>query len=507
MSNTLSQRFTQNVPHSRVRVLILLLLFLLACYSFKTSGLTGFTAVSGALPIAIFVAYFVFKYKMVTFWALFFVNYFVMFFTRHYSVPIPSSLFNELIELLLIVLAIIEVKDLKSEKLLNPMGYALLVWGTYCTIELFNNTCELGMQVDIWYTGARLIAFQLLYAFFVCSIYVNQPQHAIKFLKLWAYCVIFATFWVWKQKNIGFTQAEKEFLVSSPSHNLSTGIRYFSTFTDSATFGCHMGAAAIAFAIIGITTRIRKHRYFFIIASLFALWAMFTSGTRTALFCFILGGALYVILSKSFRIAIPVSIIGLLFIFFLAFTNIANGNQMIRRMRSGFNRNDASASVRDINKATLKKYLREAPWGLGVGMNYNKVPNGNKYKYASTIPPDSEYVYIWVHTGIIGITLFVFLTAVMLFGACWITMFRIHSPSLRGVGAAFCCAFIAIQLGGYGNQILMQFPNVLIFYGGLSIVYCLPFMEKEWGEYEEKLLAEQAERDRIRLEKKRASRV
>ena len=53
----------------------------------------------------------------------------------------------------------------------------------------------------------------------------------------------------------------------------------------------------------------------------------------------------------------------------------------------------------------------------------------------------------------------------------------------------------------------MQFPNILIYYGGLAIVYCLPKMEGAWAEWEAKQLARQEERRRLKLEKKRASRV
>ena len=95
----------------------------------------------------------------------------------------------------------------------------------------------------------------------------------------------------------------------------------------------------------------------------------------------------------------------------------------------------------------------------------------------------------------------------MLGGACWIVLCRIKSPALRGIGAGFCCAFISMQLGGYGNQVLMQFPNCLLFYGGLSIVYILPFIEKEWVEYEAKEVAIQEEKKRLKLEQKKASRV
>ena len=171
------------------------------------------------------------------------------------------------------------------------------------------------------------------------------------------------------------------------------------------------------------------------------------------------------------------------------------------------NKNDASASTRDVNKASIRKYIQDAPWGIGIGNGYDNVPANNKYRKLSTIPPDSEYVFIWVHTGIIGLVVFLITTMAMWLGACCIVFFRLKNRSLQGMGAALCCSFIAIQLGGYGNQILMQFPNVLIFYGGLSLVYIMPHIEAEYNIYEAKLIAEQEERKRIKLEKKRAARV
>jgi len=191
----------------------------------------------------------------------------------------------------------------------------------------------------------------------------------------------------------------------------------------------------------------------------------------------------------------------------LAFTNIGNGNQSIRRMRSAFNRNDASANARSINQEAMKKYLAEAPWGIGMAVGYKNIPANNKYTFMATVPPDSEYVFIWIHTGIIGITVFLICTAVMILGACWIVLFRIRSSSLRGIGTGFVCAMISQQLGGYGNQVLMQFPNCIVFYGGLTIVYILPYLENEWNTYEQEQLAVQEEKKRLKLEKRKQSRV
>ena len=289
--------------------------------------------------------------------------------------------------------------------------------------------------------------------------------------------------------------------------NARTLIRYFSTFSDAANYGCNAAASATTFIIIAITSKITWERIFYIITSIFVIWGMFQSGTRTAIFCLAAGLMVFIVLSKSVKIAVPFSIAFVVFAFILVFTNIGDGNQQILRMRSAFDSSDASANVRDINKAAIRKYIQDAPWGLGIGSTQANIPANNKYRKLSDIPPDSEYVYIWVHTGVIGITVFIITTLIMLAGACWIVMFRLKSRSLMGIGAGLCGAFVAIQLGAYANQILMQFPNCLMFYGGLSIVYVLPYMESAWIEYENKRLAKQAEKKRLKLEKKLASRV
>jgi hypothetical protein len=175
-------------------------------------------------------------------------------------------------------------------------------------------------------------------------------------------------------------------------------------------------------------------------------------------------------------------------------------------MRSAFDKNDASANVRDINKEAMKKYLRDAPWGIGIGMGGN-VPANNKYSKLSTIPPDSEYVNIWKLTGTIGVSVFAFCNILIFIGGCIIVLFRLQNKTLIGIGAGFCCAFVSINLGGYGNQVLFQYPNGLTFYGGMAIVYILPYLEPEWEEYEKKCIAKIEEKKRLKLEKKLAARV
>lgn len=447
---------------------------------------------------------------MFAFWILIVINYFIQ--MHGVSVPGPKSLYNELLQIILLAIAIIDARQTPHfEKCINVMLLALVIWCTYCTLEVLNDTCGLGINLGAWFQGARLMAFQLLYVFLVFSIYISSPEILMRYLKLWAFLALFSAIWTWKQQNIGLTPAETTFLYGRgrTTHIIQGGtlIRYFSTFSDAANYGCNAAASAVAFLIFGITTKFKWERLFFLLIAIIVIINMFASGTRTAMFCIAGGFAVYIILSKSFKIAVPSAIVGVLFFIFLAFTNIANGNQQIRRMRSAFNRNDASSNVRDINQETMKKYMRDAPWGIGLGMFGEQVPANNKYSLMSTIPADSEYVFIWLRTGKYGITTFIITMLIMLGGACYVVLFRLKSRSLAGIGGGLCSAFVAIQLGGYANQVLMQFPNCLTFYGGLSIVYILPYLEPAWIEYEQKRLEKQNEKKRLKLEKKLASRV
>lgn len=492
------------------RVSLLLLLFLLALYELITAGFGAFALVC-AIPVVVLVVIVAFRNGMFTFWALTVINYIVTWHGAPLPHGIPTSLYNEMFEIILIAMALLDIQNTKFQRCGNIMFYALVLWGGFCTLEVLNDTCGIGIDVAAWFTTARSLAYQLIYAFLVFSIYITDPKILTKYLHVWGCLALFAAFWVWKQKTFGFTDAESSWLFSRgrETHVLQGGtlIRYFSIYGDAANFGIGIASTSVAFIIFGITSKIKKHRNFFLTVGLACLWATFQSGTRTAIVCVAAGFMAYVFLSKSFKIAIPVTLVFGFAFFILAFTNIGQGNQQIRRMRSAFDKNDASANVRSINQAAMKKYMAEAPWGIGMAVGYKNVPANNKYTFMATVAPDSEYVFIWIHTGVIGITLFLICTAMMLIGACVIVFFTLQHPSLRGIGAGLCCAFTAQQLGGYGNQVLLQFPNCLVFYGGLTIVYILPYIEKEWVEYEKEQLAIQEEKARLKLEKKKASRV
>lgn len=492
------------------RVFLLFLLFAMGMYGMATMGLPGLTIIT-LIPVAVLFIYLTFKYEMFSFWILFATNYLIMFISRHYPIPIPISLPNEMLEIILITVAIIKVRGFEFQNCLNIMGLMVIVWIIYGLLQSLNDTMGLGLNWASWFQGFRVSFVFLLYIFLVHSLYISTPNRLKSYIIGFALFSLFGAIWAWKQKNIGFTASEQLWLNTAgrTTHILHAGtlIRYFGTFTDAANMGCNMASTAVMFIIITITARKKLYKVLYALTALLCIIAMMYSGTRTAMACMIAGLAVYVVLSKSFKIMIPFSIVFALFLFVLIFTNIGNSNQQIRRMRSAFNKNDASKGLREQNQDVMRKYLKDAPWGIGIGDRTQHVPPTHKYKVMTYIAPDSEYVFFWIHTGQIGLILLIIVNATILIGASIITMFRLKNPRLRGIAAAITCAFVSQQLGGYGNQVLFQFPNGLMFYGAMSIVFVLPRMEQRYNEWEAVEIEKEEKRKQLKLEKKRASRV
>ena len=166
------------------RVLLLLLLFIIAIYEFINSGFALFSIII-SIPILIFLVVVAFKNSMLTFWALICINYILQWKSAPLPSGIPTSLYNELIEIILIALAAIDTHNTKFEKCGNLMFLTLIVWCGYCTLEVLNDTCGMGLDIGAWYGSARMMAFQLMYAFIVFTIYISDPKILTKYLIIW----------------------------------------------------------------------------------------------------------------------------------------------------------------------------------------------------------------------------------------------------------------------------------------------------------------------------------
>ena len=203
-----NNRLTEYTHENGGRVILLFLLFLLAIYQFINSGFPAFSVICLS-PLLILSVYIIFKWRMAAFWALIVINYFLQLKDSPFPSFVPMSLWNEMIEIILLAIAIIDARQMPQfSRCANLMLFALVIWCGFCTLQVLNDTCDLGINVAAWYTGARLLAFQILYAFIIFSIYISTPKVLLKYLYLWAFLSLFSVFWTYKQRYIGLTPTE-----------------------------------------------------------------------------------------------------------------------------------------------------------------------------------------------------------------------------------------------------------------------------------------------------------
>ena len=89
------------------RVSLLFLLFLLAIYEFVTAGFSAF-AIICLSPILVLSVISTFHYRLFIFWALIIINNFLQ--MKDVHLPVPMSLPNEMLEIIILALAIIDVE-------------------------------------------------------------------------------------------------------------------------------------------------------------------------------------------------------------------------------------------------------------------------------------------------------------------------------------------------------------------------------------------------------------
>lgn len=446
--------------------------------------LLAFLAVSGGLlPLVGFALIpFIFcflivcvKNPLISFLSLFAVCFFIMGILRYVRIPMPPSLVVDLAILFnFIVLALNHLYHNYNSKFKLPAFFFIsLCWTAYCFVEVFNPIGSFGNWLGtIRATGIYIILFQFL------VYYIFKDTKKLKtFLIFWAVLTLLASLKAIGQKFIGLDIDEKIWLytLGAHTHVIYSGIRYFSFFTDAANFGCHMGMAMVVFSILFIYEKNKTIRIFYLIVTVFALYGMMISGTRTAMAIPVAGYAFYIILLKQWRLVVVGTCLFIAVFCFLSLTTIGNSNADIRRMRTAFQfKQDASFNLRKENQQRMKSFMGDYPIGLGLGA----AKNAGEGDLLHGLPTDTSFVFIWVESGVIGLILYIFIWVCCLALCFYFVWFKLKDPMIRGICSAAAAGIAGMMVAGYGNEVLHQFPTGETIYILMAIAMLCPYLDK-----------------------------
>lgn len=404
---------------------------------------------------------------------------------EHYVFSMPMGLLMDFA--VLFNLSVIVCSYFNGARSANVITIDLLVcigiWLLYCLVEVFNPNMR---SIGVWLSSLRSMALYFFMVVLIVEICVTDLSKITFILKIWSVFVIIAFVKLMYQRFVGWTPGDLYFLNvmdGKRTHLIYYGTRYFSIFSDAANFGGSMAMALVVFGIAGLHARSLSESIYFFIIALLSCIGMLLSGTRSALPVPVAGVMVYLTLIKDYKKMIPIGLACLLAVCLLAFTNIGQGNATIRRARTVFHRKeDQSYLMRKENQRQIRVYMKELPFGNGLGMSAGRAQKHGDYSPVTNYPTDSWLVQLWVETGITGLLLYVCIM-VYIFGKSVLLIFkRLRDKRLKGICAGLLAGVIGLFVMSTNNEVFTQFPNSILVYTAIAIIFVSPQIDKRMEE-------------------------
>lgn len=339
--------------------------------------------------------------------------------------------------------------------------YLNVAWFAYLCLELINPQ---SIGFEAWFYAMRGIGFYTLLSSVIVFIYVKNINDINKILKWVIALSVFGTLWGFRQNYIGVDQAEYSWLYDEnhfEEHVLFGVLRVFSFYSDAGQFGASQAMFTLFSVIIAIGPFSKRTKIISIIVAILSLVGFGISGTRGALAVPAIGGIVYLIFAKNFKV-LSTGLISILIVFYiLKYTFLFQGVGPVQRMRTALDPNNPSLLVRLENQKTFHNYLKDKPMGGGIGSagfwGARFAPNTLLARTAT----DSWYVKIWAETGLIGISLHFFILAFIVGRAGYI-VWNLKNQQLKYKMIAIYCSVLGILGSSYGNQVFGQMPTGMI---------------------------------------------
>ena len=415
------------------------------------------------------------EHPFLAFFMVVVVNYFIMGVTR-YIPRLPGGIVVDTLLFLTLFFALLRSRDgaVDWSNGRNLLTLLTGIWLVYCMLLLFNPETT----IEHWFAGVRGLAVYLFLFPLLTAVLFNRYKHLKLFLIAVSVLTLLAIAKALMQKFIGFDPAEWRWLHEggSSTHIIYTGTRYFSFFTDAASFGCAMGFAMVVFSIVAFYVRSKSLRLYFLVVALLAGYGMMISGTRAAMIIPFVGYAFFIVLTKQWKVIAPGIVLILCVFVFFKYTYIGHGNNEIRRMRSAFHATeDMSYKVRQANQAKMRVFMKEQPFGVGIG----KAKRAEPGDYMYGLPTDTSLVFVWVETGVVGLILFLIIFVVTFVRGTYDVWFKIENKRLRGILSALLAGLAGMLACSYGNEMLQQIPNGPIVYICMAFIFMGRTLDKE----------------------------
>lgn len=361
----------------------------------------------------------------------------------------------------------------RSEMKEGPSGWLPVLFTAWMGLTILELANPVGGHPIAWLYAMRGVALYPLLILLIGYLLKPGEQFLQRFLLLWAGLSVLGSLWGLKQLIVGLDPFEMAWL-SVPgnysTHLLFGKLRVFSFYSDSGQFGAAQGHMLVVAGILALGKHRPSVRIAWAAVAALSLIGLLISGTRGAMAVPAIGGIVYLVLCRNWKLlfvgfALLGSVYGV-----LRFTYVGQNIYEVRRMRTAIveGSDNASFQVRIVNQKRLAAYLSNKPFGGGVGSAGYWGKRFTPGTFLADLALDSWYVKIWAEYGIVGLTVYALMLAWIVILALR-TLARTTDMAHRQVLLALFAGFAGILVASYGNQVFGQLPTGIVV--PISLLY------------------------------------
>jgi putative inorganic carbon (hco3(-)) transporter len=388
---------------------------------------------------------------------------FLMGATRFLNAEAPVGTALDGLLVLTLVGVFLNGRQMNWKRLRNPAFYVLILWVSYTILEYFNPNAP---YRPAWFYHARSFSLSWFILGIIVSVTPITKANVWLMIRTWLVWSVLAALWGFKQQYLGLTSSEVAWLAAGNerTHVLWGQLRSFSFYSDAGQFGSEMAGVSLVCLILFFRTKNLFHKLCWGVLAALLFWGFAVSATRSALFVLIAGYPAYLGLQRKIWPIIQGVAMAAPLLAVLLFTNIGDSVYQIYRIRTALRpTKDESFLVRLENQKKIRAYMKDLPFGTGMGTSSATGMRFSPNHWAAQIPPDSWYVQLWIETGFVGLSVYLFMLAVMILWGTY-QLWRIKDPWLFTMMIALLAEFIGIAVVSYSNPILAQFPTSSVLY-------------------------------------------
>jgi len=352
------------------------------------------------------------------------------------------------------------------------------IWMAYVFLQLGNPEV---ISREAWFYAMRGVGLYQFLAIPLLFMLFSKQKDLNKFFIIWGILSLLGTLKGLQQFYFGVDPFEQRWLDQggAETHILFGKLRIFSFYSDAGQFGASQAHAGVVFGILALFKKANiKLRLFFTCVALAGFMGMLISGTRGAIAVPAMGGFIFLILCKNFKVLALGIILGLGVYVFFAHTTIGQSNAEIRRMRTAFDPNEASLQVRLSNQKKLVSYLASRPFGGGLGATGNWGLRFTPQSFLANTATDSWYVMVWADTGIVGLVYYLFMIFFVLFTGIYNVLKKLKNKDIKVQITALTCGMAGIMMASYGNGVFGQMPTGILMYTTMVFIFISPKLDK-----------------------------